>query len=625
MHLLAPGFAGEEGQAELTATLVRIMLPCVLFASLAQLLGGMLNGLGKFAAASAMPVVFNLAVLAVLLGFATRLSAPTHVLAWGIAAAGAAQLGFVGVCCQRAGMLPGPVRPTRRVRRLLRRSAPAVVGVGASQAVLLVDLALATLLAAGSVSYVHYAGRVARLLPSVAGAAAATVLLPYLARRGAREGAAKTGATNRTLEAVLLLGVPGAVALAVIAEPVVAGLLQRGAFGAHAVVGAAATLTAYAGAVPAWMLLSSLGAVCFAHGDTATPMVAALGAALVNLVLSLALMGPLGHVGIALATSAERIAGTLGKRLRNWESGLRAFAERPLLGWGTGNYFVGSARHISARKEGNQVSDHAHNMAIEEAATKGVAGLAAYLLLWGVTGAVVVRRVRGACPREQALAVFAGAALAGWFVQSQTLFYSPSTWLQHMLLLGFTMHLEAASGGAGRAQASARWRTALAALEKRAGRAALLARAAMAALALALAGTSLAASQGALAGAAAIYRAEHGGVFLEDLERSMRAFEPLANGPRAILFNNVTANWPVLAAHRKEMAERLLGWTQEEAAAALAAEPQSWVIHHALARLYREFATTEAGLAPRARAHFERSLELAPNLDPLELPRAGQR
>ena len=251
VHLLAPGFAGEEGQAELTATLVRIMLPCVLFASLAQLLGGMLNGLGKFAAASAMPVVFNLAVLAVLLGFATRLSAPTHVLAWGIAAAGAAQLGFVGVCCQRAGMLPGPVRPTRRVRRLLRRSAPAVVGVGASQAVLLVDLALATLLAAGSVSYVHYAGRVARLLPSVAGAAAATVLLPYLARRGAREGAAKTGATNRTLEAVLLLGVPGAVALAVIAEPVVAGLLQRGAFGAHAVVGAAATLTAYAGGMDA--------------------------------------------------------------------------------------------------------------------------------------------------------------------------------------------------------------------------------------------------------------------------------------------------------------------------------------------------------------------------------------
>ena len=73
----------------------------------------------------------------------------------------------------------------------------------------------------------------------------------------------------------------------------------------------------------------------------------------------------------------------------------------------------------------------------EEAATRGIAGLAAYLQLWGFTGAVIARRVRTAGPREQALAIFAGAALAGWFVQSQTLFYSPSTWLQHMLLLGF--------------------------------------------------------------------------------------------------------------------------------------------------------------------------------------------
>ena len=303
VHLLAPGFAGGEGQAQLTATLVRIMLPCVVFASLAQLLGGMLNGLGKFAAASAMPVVFNLVVLAVLFVFAARLSTAAHVLAWGIAAAGAAQLVFVGACCRQAGMLPGPVRPTRRVRRLLRRAAPAVAGVGATQAVLVVDLALATLLAAGSVSFVHYGGWVARLLPSVAGAAAATALLPHLARYGAGDGTAKAGATNRTLEAVLLLGLPGAVALAVIAEPVVAGLLRRGAFGADAVAGTAAALAAYAGAVPAWMVARSLGAVCFARGDTATPMVAALGAAGINLVLSLALMAPLGHVGIALATA----------------------------------------------------------------------------------------------------------------------------------------------------------------------------------------------------------------------------------------------------------------------------------------------------------------------------------
>ena len=405
-------------------------------------------------------------------------------------------------------------------------------------------------------------------------------------------------------------------------------LALSGSMGAFAGLGAGAAVAA---ALYAWLGSSarvrrlgrgSLGAVC----AVAVVLVLVLGLRSAGLTGGEELRPQAGGVLLQRVTSAERIAGTLGKRLRNWESGLAAFAERPLLGWGTGNYFVGSARHISARKEGNRVSDHAHNMAIEEAATKGVAGLAAWLLLWGVTGAVVVRGVRRASPREQAVAVFAGAALAGWFVQSQTLFYSPSTWLQHMLLLAFAMHLEAASGGAGLARwVPARWRAALAAFRGCMRRAAIPARAALAALALVLAGASLAASHGAHTGAAAIYRAEHGGAFLKDLERSMRAFEPLANGPRAILFNNATANWPVLAADHKATAERLLGWTQAEAEAALAAEPQSWVVHHALARLYRAFAATEADFAPRARAHFERSLELAPNLDPLELPKVDRR
>ena len=335
------------------------------------------------------------------------------------------------------------------------------------------------------------------------------------------------------------------------------------------------------------------------------------------------------NIMLERATSVERIGNTLTPRLRNWRSGLLAFAERPVLGWGTGNYFAGSARYVSAREQGNQVNDHAHNLPIEDAATKGIAGLAAYFLLWGFTGAVILRRVRTAGPREQALAIFAGAALAGWFVQSQTLFYSPSTWLQHMLLLGFAMHLEAAQresvDGAG---APARWGAALSSLRRLAARTTLSARASLAvqaALAMgavALAGGSLATSHAGYTGAAAIYEAEFSGDFMVNLERSMRAFEPLANGPRAILFNNVTANWPVLAANHPGEAERLQRWSREEAAAALAAEPQSWVIHHAVTRLYRQFATTDPGFAELAQVHFERSLELAPNLDPLELPPA---
>ena len=308
---LAPGLAdsGADGaeRLALTVLLVRVMLPFVLFAALAQLAGGMLNGLGRFAAAAALPALFNAVVIAALALLGERLETPAHALAWGVAAAGAVQLACVGIACRRAGFLPRPALPrlTGRIRRLLRRAAPAAAGIGADQAVMLVDLALASLLAAGAVSWLHYAERVARLLPSVAGLAAATVLLPHLARRraGPEDAQERQAATARAVEAVLLLGLPAAAALAVIGGPLVAALFQRGAFGTEDAAATAAALAAYAGAVPAWMLARTLAAACFARGDTVAPMLAALAAVALNLALSRLLMAPMGHAGIALGTA----------------------------------------------------------------------------------------------------------------------------------------------------------------------------------------------------------------------------------------------------------------------------------------------------------------------------------
>lgn len=317
------------------------------------------------------------------------------------------------------------------------------------------------------------------------------------------------------------------------------------------------------------------------------------------------------------ATSAESIAAPLAMRLRNWEAGLRGFADRPLLGWGPENYFAASGRHMAPPPDGRlRALDRAHSMLVHEAATKGVLGLAAYLALWALTLRAAVRAARGACARDRALVVFAAAALAGWFVQSQSLFYSPSTWLQHMLLLGFVASFEPALRGAG--AAPGRWRARLAAALRR--RTARVAAGAAAAL---LAAGSLASSHAIHTGGAAVHRAEFTGPFLAEMARAIDAFPPLANRPRIVLFNNVAANWPALAAGDRAEAERLRAWTRREARAALAAEPANWVLHHALARLYRATAANHPGDAGPARRHFERSLELAPLLDPLEAPRAG--
>ena len=329
-----------------------------------------------------------------------------------------------------------------------------------------------------------------------------------------------------------------------------------------------------------------------------------------------------GNPMLERATSAEWVGFTLGNRLRNWEAGLKAFAERPLLGWGPDNYFVASGRHLSAPRERTRVQDHAHNLLVEEAAGKGAVGLAAWLALWGLTGLVALRAARRLeDPRERALAVFAAAALAGWFVQGQTSFYSAESWLQHMLLLGFLAHLEAAMRGDGSTPGR------LAALLRRsrdripsAARIGPGMRVAAGAAALGIAGASIASSAAIHAGAAAMWRADHGGPFIAEVERAIGAFGPLATGPRIVLFNNLALNWEVLARHEAEDAAHLLALADREAEAALAAEPESWVLHHALARLWLKVADTHPDYAARAQARLGRSRVLAPNLDPMEAP-----
>ena len=348
-----------------------------------------------------------------------------------------------------------------------------------------------------------------------------------------------------------------------------------------------------------------------------------LGAAVLALALAIAIRavspaGPVfGNVLVERATSAERIGAPLEKRLRSWRAGLQAVAERPLFGWGPENYFAAAGRYISKPDGRARVDDRAHNAALEAAAGGGLAGLAAYLALWGFTARILVRAARRAAGCDRMLIIFAGAALAGWFVQSQSAFHSPSSWLQYMLLLGFVARLEALRPERRRAGPARFGRPPGARLRG-------AARIALGVAAVTLAAGSLASNRAIHAGDAAIQRAEHAGPFPAEMARSIRAFEPLANVPRIIMFNNVAANWTVLAANDAAEAARLLRWMDREAAAALAAEPESWVLHHALARLYRAVAQTDAAYAARAQAHFDRSLALAPNLDPLEAPRPGE-
>ncbi len=308
MHGFAPGLSGDPYRFGLAVTLTQITFPYLLFVCAVSQLGGVLNALDRFAAAAAAPIILNLCLIAAIFGLSPLVETPGHALAWGVAGAGALQLVWLAAACSRAGLPLRLARPrlTPRVRRLLALFAPGAVGAGVVQLNLLIDILIASFLPVGSLSYLYYADRVNQLPLGVVGVAAGTALLPLLSRQlrlGDERAAADT--MNRALEFALLLTLPAAAALMVIPGPVIGALFERGAFGAEETAATAAALLAYAAGLPAYVLVKIVGPGFFAREDTATPVKIAAGCVALNLVLNLALMGPLQHVGIALATAVS--------------------------------------------------------------------------------------------------------------------------------------------------------------------------------------------------------------------------------------------------------------------------------------------------------------------------------
>jgi putative peptidoglycan lipid II flippase len=306
MAVLAPGFAATPAKFALAVTLSRITFPYLILICLAALVAGVLNGIDRFTAASASYLLFNIVSIAFLLWLTPYVPTAGHALAWGVTAAGVAQLALLMWAAWRAGIglrLPRP-RLTPHMRVLLRRMAPGLVGAGVTQLNLAVDVIIASLLPAGTVSVLYYADRVQQLPLGVIGTAVGTALLPLLSRQvRAGEAKAALGTMNRALEYALFLTLPAAFALIVAAWPIIAVLFGRGAFASEDVGRAAQALAAYAIGLPAFVMVKVVAPGFFARGDTATPVKIGLAAVALNLALNLAFMIPLRHIGPPLATS----------------------------------------------------------------------------------------------------------------------------------------------------------------------------------------------------------------------------------------------------------------------------------------------------------------------------------
>jgi putative peptidoglycan lipid II flippase len=307
--LMTGGF--EEGSPEklaLTIALTRLTFPYLMLISLASLLGGLLNALGRFWVYAAAPVILNLVFIAGFLWFrgATPVETATTQAA-AVTVAGILQFLWLVHGCRSAGVVPWLRWPhlTPEMRTLLRRIGPAAVGAGATQINLLVSTMIAArFLPQGSVSFLYYADRLNQLALGMIGVGMGVALLPTMGRLiGARRPEAAIHQQNRGIEFVLLFAIPSAVGLVVAAVPIISALFEQGKFAASDTLASAAALRGFSVGLPAYMLIKVLTPGFHARGDTRTPMRVALVAIAINLVGNLVLSIPFRHVGIALATA----------------------------------------------------------------------------------------------------------------------------------------------------------------------------------------------------------------------------------------------------------------------------------------------------------------------------------
>jgi putative peptidoglycan lipid II flippase len=316
--VFAPGSLDEPEKFAQISGLLRITFPYLWFISMTALAAGVLNSYGRFGVPALTPVLHNLAMIAAALFLAPRMGMSIDALAWGVIAAGVVQLVAQWIALARLGVLPRLRLDLRHpgVRRVFRLMVPTLFGASVAQLNLMVGTIFASLLATGSQTWLYLTDRLMEFPQGLFGVALGTVILPALSRRFATQDEAGYAATlDWGLRMAVLVSLPAALALLVLAEPLTATLYQYGRFTAYDTRMAALALMALALGLPGFMAAKILAPAFFARQDTRTPVRAAVITVVVNIVLCTALVAPLwwwkvegAHAGIALATA---IAGSV--------------------------------------------------------------------------------------------------------------------------------------------------------------------------------------------------------------------------------------------------------------------------------------------------------------------------
>ncbi len=314
VSLMFPGFKAEPGKFELAVLLNRLMFPYIFFISLVALCMGILNTLRHFFTPAISTVFLNISMIVAALCLRGFFEAPITALAVGV---------LIGGCIQLALQLPVlwkkgfPLKPnfnfsSPEVRSIALLMLPSVFGVGVYYLNIMVSAILASLLPQGSVSYLYYAQRLFEFPQGIFTVSVAQAVLPSMSRQAAAGDVAALKETiSFGVRLTLFITIPAMAGLMVCSTPIFSLIFMGGAFDYQTAVNSASALLYYSVGLSFVALTRVLAPVFYALKDTRTPVITALITFVINLGLSLVLMGPLKHGGLALATTLSAFCNML--------------------------------------------------------------------------------------------------------------------------------------------------------------------------------------------------------------------------------------------------------------------------------------------------------------------------
>ena len=331
--LTAPGFSADAEKFALTVQMTRIVFPYILFMSLVAFAAGVLNTWSRFTIPALTPVLLNISFIAMALFAAPYFDPPVLVLAWAVVIGGVLQLAVQLWSLQRIGLMPrfNLSFSDPGVQRILKLMLPAMLGVSVSQISLVINTIFASFLPSGSVSWLYYADRLMEFPSGLLGAALGTILLPSLSRlhsSGDQQGFSAT--LDWGLRLTLMLTLPAALALALMAVPLVSTLFYHGEFAAGDVEQTCLALLAYSVGLTGLIMVKILAPGFYARQNIRTPVKFALMTLAATQLMNLAFIVPFRHAGLALSIGLASLlnAALLYRGLR------RLGAYQPQPGWG---------------------------------------------------------------------------------------------------------------------------------------------------------------------------------------------------------------------------------------------------------------------------------------------------